>query len=109
MDGPRLRRERRTIGFMIETYCSKKHGSIGLCEVCRELFDYAMVRLDNCPFGEEKTTCAKCPVHCYSSGYRERIREVMRFSGPRMVYSHPILALAHVVDGLKKPNRKSRS
>ena len=29
--------------------------------------------------------CKKCETHCYAPGYRERIREVMRFSGLYMV------------------------
>jgi hypothetical protein len=29
--------------------------------------------------------CKKCPAHCYAPGYRERIREVMRFSGQYLV------------------------
>jgi hypothetical protein len=33
---------------------------------------------------------------------RERIRNVMRYSGPRMVYRHPVLALFHMVDGRRK-------
>jgi len=29
---------------------------------------------------------------------REKVREVMRYSGPRMILRHPWLALMHVVD-----------
>ncbi len=58
-DGPRIRREKRTVAAMIELYCRDEHGSAdGLCEECRTLHDYAMQRLDRCPFGEEKSTCA---------------------------------------------------
>jgi hypothetical protein len=32
---------------------------------------------------------------------RDRIRKVMRFSGPRMLFLHPTLALLHLLDGLK--------
>jgi hypothetical protein len=33
---------------------------------------------------------------------REAIRTVMRFAGPRMLLSHPILALFHVVEGWRR-------
>ena len=64
--------------------------------------------LDRCPFGEEKTTCARCPVHCYKPAMRERVRAVMRYAGPRMLLRHPILALQHQLDGVrhKKPPKK---
>lgn len=28
---------------------------------------------------------------------RDQIREVMRFSGPRMLFYHPIIALRHMI------------
>ena len=30
---------------------------------------------------------------------REEVREVMRHSGPRMLRRHPLLAVAHLLDG----------
>jgi hypothetical protein len=33
---------------------------------------------------------------------RERIREVMRYAGPRMPLRHPILSIFHFIDG-KRP------
>jgi len=32
---------------------------------------------------------------------RERIRAVMRYAGPRMLWRHPLLALLHLADGLQ--------
>jgi hypothetical protein len=38
---------------------------------------------------------------------RERIKQVMRYSGPKMTFRHPILALFHVIDSyIYKPRRK---
>ncbi len=34
---------------------------------------------------------------------RERIRDVMRFAGPRMPWRHPYLTLRHMLDGRKEP------
>ena len=72
-----------------------------LCPECQELLKYAFERLDKCPFQERKTTCAKCPVHCYRPELRERIRVVMRYAGPRMLFRYPILAIHHLLDGMK--------
>lgn len=106
----RMAREARTIQAMIELYCSEQHGSpIGLCAECQELENYALARLDHCPFQEDKTTCVKCPVHCYRPAMRERVRGVMRYAGPRMLYRHPVLAIMHLLDGRRKtPLRQTK-
>ncbi|MFC2028652.1 nitrous oxide-stimulated promoter family protein [Chloroflexota bacterium] len=105
---PRLDREAKTLQAMFNIYCRKKHGSqFELCTSCRELADYSFKRLDRCPFQEGKTTCANCPIHCYKPDMRERIREVMRFSGPRMLWVHPVLTIWHFLDNRRKEPVKS--
>lgn len=81
---------------MIHLYCKKKHKRKELCQECKELFDYAKERVNKCPFMDTKTFCSQCKVHCYQATMRDRIREVMCFSGPRMLYSHPIMAIRHL-------------
>ncbi|UCD26787.1 MAG: nitrous oxide-stimulated promoter family protein [Candidatus Bathyarchaeota archaeon] len=101
---PRIRREKRTMDAMIQLYCKGHHGGKDrFCEECTELLDYAYKRLDRCPFQEKKTTCAKCPIHCYEPKMREKAKKVMRYSGPRMLWHHPIMAVQHLLDGRKKP------
>jgi hypothetical protein len=56
-----------------------------LCPDCAGLLEYAARRLRSCPL-EPKPSCKKCPVHCYHPEYRERIREVMSWSGKRMIF-----------------------
>jgi predicted amidophosphoribosyltransferase len=104
-----LSRERQTVEAMIRLYCRGRHGNAEqLCGECAELLEYARERLRRCPFQEGKTTCAKCPVHCYRPEMRARIRAAMRYAGPRMLYRHPILALRHLLDGLRrKPVRRA--
>ncbi len=98
--GPRIEREMRTVTAMIHLYCREKHHTEGeLCAECSALQDYAMRRLELCPFQEAKTTCAKCAVHCYKPTMREQIRVVMRYAGPRMLWKHPVLAVQHLIDG----------
>ena len=114
--------EKRTVRHMIELWCRKNHGGKacremgsrggglvshggsgegshggpGLCGECRELLEYSLARLEHCKFGNAKTKCHKCPVHCYRPDMREKIRTVMRFSGPRMLLYHPLEALRYL-------------
>ena len=102
-DNSRAARGHKTIVAMINLYCHDQHGTEEqLCSDCQGLLDYAHERLDKCPFGEDKPTCAKCTVHCYQSEMRERVSAVMRYTGPRMMRRHPILAMHHLLDGVRK-------
>jgi hypothetical protein len=97
----RRAREFKMIAAMLRMYCRTHHDSkdAALCEQCAELHDYAHRRLERCVFGEAKPTCAKCTVHCYKASMRERVRVVMRWAGPRMLWRHPVLAIRHMIDG----------
>jgi hypothetical protein len=90
-------REKRTIEVMIRIFCRKKHGGEDLCRECSGLLEYANKRIDHCVFGPEKPACNDCKVHCYKPMMRERVKEVMRFSGPKMLWKHPVLAIAHLM------------
>lgn len=99
-------REKKTVALMIKLYCRKKHGTKNeLCPDCKALSEYAAMRSDKCPFMEGKTFCSNCKVHCYKPDMREKIREVMRFSGPRMILYHPIMAVRHVIESKKEKRR----
>ena len=88
---------------MVGIYCHGKHGThVHLCHDCAELLEYALKRLEKCPFQAGKTTCGNCKVHCYKPSMRETIREVMRYAGPRIMFRHPHLAIYHFIDGLRK-------
>lgn len=100
-------REQEVVSCMIELYCRRKHGTKGqLCPDCAALRAYARARSEHCPFMEHKTFCSQCPVHCYKPEMRQKIREVMRFSGPRMLFVHPIMALHHMAETLRGRLRK---
>lgn len=100
-------REQQVVACMIELYCRKQHHTKGeLCPDCAALLEYARARSARCPFMENKTFCSQCPVHCYKPEMREKIRQVMRFSGPRMLLVHPGLALRHMVETLRQKLQK---
>ena len=97
----RIEREKKTVAAMIDIYCRYKEGNYSLCDDCKLLLEYANRRLDHCKFGEGKSTCRKCPIHCYKPDMRERMRQVMRFAGPRMIFFHPVMAICHLWDERK--------
>ena len=100
-------KEKQIVSDMIALYCYKKHKSKKgyLCKECKKLNEYARMRSDKCPFMETKTFCSNYKVHCYKKDMREKIRDVMRFSGPRMIFRHPIMAIRHVIESKKEKKR----
>ena len=95
-------REKQVVSKMIDLYCHKKHKTKGeICADCKALKDYAQLRSSKCPFMETKTFCSACKVHCYKPEMREQIRTVMRWSGPRMLFVHPVLAVRHMKETMK--------
>ena len=89
--------EMATVKKMLEIYCRAHHGNnLSLCEECEALLDYARARVERCPHMETKTFCSACQTHCYAPKMREKIREAMRYSGPRMLFHAPVMALRHM-------------
>lgn len=93
----RIEKEKRMIAQMIKLYCKKNHHNKELCNECKELLEYALKRLDHCRYGENKTFCNKCPTHCYKKDKREQMRNVMRYSGPRMILHNPLMVIKHLI------------
>lgn len=93
----RIEKEKQVIARMVKIYCRHKEGNAGLCHDCAELLDYAQQRLSGCPQGNRKPTCRKCTIHCYKPEMREKMRKVMRYSGPRMLLYSPLDALFHLL------------
>lgn len=100
-------REMRTISQMIALHCAGCHGDRErslvahcgepVCAECFELDAYGVLRTRRCRRMGEKTSCEKCGNHCYKPEMRERIREAMRYSGPRMMTKHPVAAVRHLL------------
>jgi hypothetical protein len=104
----RIERETKTVEAMIRIYCRDHHGAgDSLCAECAALLAYASDRLERCKFAAEKPPCSQCPVYCYRTAMREKIRAVMCHAGPRMVRKHPVLAVRHLLDERKKPVRST--
>ncbi len=98
---------RKTLSVMIGMYCNAHHSSRpkeekGLCAECSSVYQYALGRLDRCPFGAGKPNCPKCPLQCYSREKQDAMKVIMRYSGPRMGMKHPLLSLYHLLNNYRK-------
>src|SRR4051794_15923006 len=102
---PELYQDLKTLALFIDLYCRCKHGdrtrevvhlrthdvasiatrTIILCPECAKLLAHAFVKRSHCPM-HPKPACKHCPSHCYHPVYREKIREVMKFSGRKMLF-----------------------
>lgn len=96
MSDRRKQYELKVIATMVKMYCRAKHGG-SLCADCDALISYCEQRISHCPLGEAKSTCRLCTIHCYAPEYRQRVREVMRYAGPRMMLHHPLMAIRHLL------------
>ena len=101
-------KEKRVIQEMITLYCRKQHHELQLCKECNSLLQYAKQRIDCCPFIESKTFCSNCRVHCYRKEQREQIRQIMRYSGPRMLLHRPVMVLQHMWLSRKEKKYKNK-
>ena len=97
-------KEKQLMKTMVTIYCKGHKHSSGneLCPSCMELLSYSYNKINRCPFMETKTFCNNCHVHCYQKEQREKVKEIMRYSGPRMLYHHPIVAIKHAYYTIKQ-------
>ena len=99
-------REKRTISQMVCMYCDGHHKQQqtevahcgeSICPECLELDAYAVLRTERCRQMHKKKNCEECLNHCYAPEMRRRIKEAMRYAGPRMIVKHPVAAVLHMV------------
>lgn len=92
----KIEEEKLVVTRMVHLYCRSKEGNEQLCDNCKALLDYAYARLSRCKFGDQKPTCRRCSIHCYNPVMRERMKSVMRYAGPRMMFYAPQTAIKHL-------------
>lgn len=106
-DGPmeqfteKQKKDLKVLVSFVQTYCLAKHErqaeaalppelentlgkGVTLCPDCAGLVAYAVEKRRKCPL-EPKPSCKHCHIHCYSKEHRARVREIMAFSGRRMI------------------------
>jgi len=100
---PKERKDLKILALFTAVYCRAKHDGeksslvpkeadlqglgierFHICSECRDFLAYAFERRIHCPL-DPKPSCKHCPIHCYRPGHRERVREIMRFSGKYLV------------------------
>jgi len=106
----------KTLALFIQIYCKHQHKEaekslvslhthdvkaiagrdLHLCPDCTKLLTHAFVKRSHCPMNP-KPMCKHCPNHCYHLTYREKIREVMRFSGKHMLLHGRIDYMLHLL------------
>lgn len=112
---PKKARDIKVLSHFVTIYCREKHTDIEksrlhvkdeallevikdkdllLCPDCQKLLSHGMAKLLLCT-QDPKPMCKKCQVHCYAPGYRENIREVMKFSGLYLVRHGRLDLMAH--------------
>lgn len=87
------------IGKFVEVYCAGKHrdaeqtpialpaglGGRTLCPECASFLEYAITKRLRCPLEAEKPTCKHCRIHCYDKPHLEKVREIMSYSGRKLM------------------------
>ncbi len=80
-----------------------------VCDECAELLRYAERRRAYCP-KDPKPFCSYCDTHCYKPDMRERMREVMRYAGPRSWrHGYAIEGVRHVIAGKRFRKQMERA
>jgi predicted amidophosphoribosyltransferase len=114
--GRDVEKDLRTLAWFIRIYCHSRHAAqakslvqlkthdvqaiarkkIELCPECTKLLAHSFVKRSHCPM-EPKPACKHCPSHCYHPAYRQQIREVMKYSGKRLLLSGRLDYLFHLL------------
>lgn len=106
MKNTHVDKDRRTLEAIGRIFCSNHHEGVkdaaGLCPSCRSTIDDTLERAAACPYGHD-TNCEDCHVHCQRGEAQVRIREIMRYSAPRMAIQHPVMTLEYL-----RKKRKAR-
>lgn len=57
--------------------------------------DGTLDRAQACPKGH-KGNCQDCDTKCQRGERQRRVREIMRYSAPRMLLRHPVMTLEYL-------------
>ena len=106
----KIKYEKKIIELMVKIYCSKNHkGSI--CEDCEKVLNYSFLRIDKCRYMETKSFCSACETPCYNTIMRNKMKDIMSYSGKRLIFYNPLIVFKHiyimVVYNIKKDNTEN--
>lgn len=112
----KMKADLKTLARFVEVYCDGQHKGeprngiplkdcdvdkvagkkIELCTECSKLLTHAFVKRMSCP-QDPKPMCKNCTDHCYYDKYRDQIKEVMKYSGKKLVMTGRIDYLLHLL------------
>ena len=95
-----LEKDRATVEAIGRIYCKRYHREAskdvsGLCESCRRAVDLTVDRAQACPNNHEEN-CEDCAIKCQRGDDQKRIKEIMRYSAPRMLVRHPLMTIEYL-------------
>lgn len=86
--------ERRPFTFRLRDLKEIEKKEISLCPDCTKLLTYGLTMRLKCPH-DPKPMCKKCETQCYKGDYKEKIREIMKFSGMYLIKHGRVDLLYH--------------
>lgn len=95
-----LDKDRRTLEAIGSIYCRGHHPGVakdtgGLCPACRGTIEQTLDRAAACPYGHGHN-CEDCETHCQRGEAQQRIKAIMAYAAPRMVFRHPLMTLEYL-------------
>jgi hypothetical protein len=110
---PKETADMKTLMRFVGIYCREHHGGekasfsmrllkveaiagedLLLCPDCTKLLRYGLSMRLKCPHNP-KPMCKKCETQCYRGEYKEKIRDIMKFSGMYLVKHGRVDLLYH--------------
>jgi len=86
--------DRIPFSFRLLDLSEIEKNEISLCPHCSQLLAYGLTMRLKCPH-DPKPMCKKCQTQCYRGEYKEKMREVMKFSGIHMIKHGRVDMLYH--------------
>jgi len=82
MNNKTIQNDIKIVNRFTEVFCNSHHGTKNreLCSECQDLVEYSIKRLEKCPY-DPKPKCKNCETHCYKPVYREKMKQIMKYSG----------------------------
>lgn len=99
-------KDRRTLEAIGLIYCRAHHhdcakDATGLCPDCREAIEGTLDRTLHCP-SNHQGNCQDCSIHCQRGEAQQRIKAIMAYAAPRMLWRHPLMTVEYLRKKLRK-------
>ncbi len=86
--------ERSPFSFRLNDIKEIEDREVSLCPDCTKILTYGLTMRLKCPH-DPKPMCKKCETQCYKGDYKDKIREIMKFSGIYMIKHGRVDMLYH--------------